>query len=145
MTLWGWTNCVIRKRSPIRFTEFINRYLSKVKITANAEAWFSSIDILTSSVFWIDNINTKFEYISPYTSLSPMSKSILSSQTLNDLTFMVPIAWRQNDFHGDIVALNDNETTFISNFYCIQTYSKCQEVNVSNDVINDIVFTFFFF
>ncbi len=47
------------------------------------------------------------------------------------------------DFHGDIVALNDDEITFVSNFNCIQTYSKCQEVNVSNDVINDIVFYFF--
>jgi hypothetical protein len=45
-----------------------------------------------SSVFWIESINTKFEYISPYTSLSPISKSKLSSQTLNDLTFMVPNA-----------------------------------------------------
>jgi hypothetical protein len=43
------------------------------------------------------------------------------------------------DFHGDIVALNDDEITFVSNFYCIQTYSKCQEVYVSNDVINDII------
>ena len=46
-------------------------------------------------------------------------------------------------FHEDIVALNDDEITFVSNFNCIQTYSKCQEVNVSNDVINDIVFYFF--
>ena len=47
------------------------------------------------------------------------------------------------DFHGDIVALNDDEITFVSNFNCIQTYIKSQEVNVSNDVINDIVFYFF--
>ncbi len=47
------------------------------------------------------------------------------------------------DFHGDIVALNDDEITFVSNFCCIQTYSKRQEVNLSNDVINDIVFYLF--
>ncbi len=46
-------------------------------------------------------------------------------------------------FHEDIVALNDDEITFVSNFYCIQTYSKRQEVNLSNDVINDIVFYLF--
>ena len=46
-------------------------------------------------------------------------------------------------FHEDIVALNDDEITFVSNSYCIQTYSKRQEVNLSNDVINDIVFYLF--
>lgn len=46
-------------------------------------------------------------------------------------------------FHEDIVALNDDEITFVSNFYCIQTYSKSQEVNLSNDVINDTVFYLF--
>ncbi len=46
-------------------------------------------------------------------------------------------------FHEDIVTLNDDEITFVSNFCCIQTYSKRQEVNLSNDVINDIVFYLF--
>lgn len=61
---------------------------------------------------------------------------------------MIRLSWFQLlegkiDFHGDIVALNDDEITFVSIFYCIQTYSKSQKVNVSNDVINDIVFYLF--
>ncbi len=63
---------------------------------------------------------------------------------------MILLSWFQLlegkiDFHGDIVALNDDEITFISNFYAFKHTLKSQEVNVSNDVINDIIFTFLFF
>ncbi|HEX6027865.1 MAG TPA: hypothetical protein VFY64_02385 [Nitrososphaeraceae archaeon] len=41
-------------------------------------------------------------------------------------------------FHEDIVVLNDDEITFVSNSIVFKHTVK--EVNVSNDVINDIVF-----
>ena len=127
--------------SPLRFTEFINSYLSKVKVPANAEAWFSSINIfdelclLSVLTVLILSLNTS--------RLTPLCL-LCQSQYCQARLWMIWLSWFQLlegkiDFHGDIVALNDDEITFVSNFYCIQTYSKCHELNVSNDVINDIV------
>ena len=139
--------CVYRKRFPIWFTEFINWYLSKVKdsckcgglIFVHRHFWRALSSGLTVLIL---SLNTS--------RLTPLCL-LYQSQNCQARLWMIWLSWFQMlegkiNFHGNIVALNDDEITFVSNFYCIQTYSKCQEVYVSNDVINDIIFfTFFFF